>query len=367
VAVERLVVVWCPGLLDEEERGDEVREFARVLGVLEGFCPWVGAARLGVATLPARGPARFFGGEPALVELLASAVTEALGDAEAVRVGVADGLFAALLAARAEVVVPPGETPAFLAPWSTAVLRRPELALTLQRLGIRTLGQFASLPAAHVSARFGADAALCHRVARGETGELAGLRDPGVQRRLAALTGAVAEGPRQPGFFGGTSAADVRAARAFARVQQRLGVDAVLVGRLTGGRGPSERASLVPWGGPDAERVAVSTEEPPWPGQLPAPSPVVVLVDPPGVAVLDIAARPVGVTGRGLLTEAPARCSVDGGPWREVTAWAGPWPVTERWWSTRRRRARLQVVLGEDVACLLVAERTKWWMEALYD
>ncbi len=364
--MERLVVVWCPTLVEEGERGDEVRVFARVLDVLEGFCPWVGAARQGVATMPARGPARFFGGEEAFVAMLAKAVAETLGSAEAVRVGVADGLFGALLAARAEMVVAPGDTAAFLAPWSTAVLRRPDLAVTLQRLGIRTLGQFAALGPAHVSARFGADAAACHRVARGEEGELAGLREPGVARRLATVRGDAAEGPLQPGFFGGTSTADVRAARAFARVQRRLGVDAVLVGRLCGGWGPAERGSLVPWGGRDHDTGATGGDAP-WPGRLPAPSPVVVLVDPPVVTVLDVSGEPVGVTGRGLLTGPPERCSVDGGPWREVNAWAGPWPVTERWWSARRRRARLQVVLGGDLACLLVAERETWWMEALYD
>ena len=61
------------------------------------------------------------------------------------------------------------------------------------------------------------------------------------------------------------------------------------------------------------------------------------------------------------------RLSVDGGPWEKVAAWAGPWPVTERWWSVRRRRARLQVVTEEGVARLLCSERGRWWVEALYD
>jgi len=73
------------------------------------------------------------------------------------------------------------------------------------------------------------------------------------------------------------------------------------------------------------------------------------------------------VTGRGLLTGSPARCSIGGGPWQEVAAWAGPWPANEQWWSARRRRARLQVVLGGDLAALLVVERGRWWMEGLYD
>jgi protein ImuB len=67
------------------------------------------------------------------------------------------------------------------------------------------------------------------------------------------------------------------------------------------------------------------------------------------------------------LTAPIDRLSVDGGPWEKVAAWAGPWPVTERWWSVRRRRARLQVVTEEGVARLLCSERGRWWVEALYD
>jgi protein ImuB len=80
---------------------------------------------------------------------------------------VAEGAFAAELAARAGVVVPPGQTPQFLAPHPLDVLERPELADLLRRLGLRTLGEFGALPAADVVARFGADGALAHRLARG--------------------------------------------------------------------------------------------------------------------------------------------------------------------------------------------------------
>lgn len=360
-------MVWCPTLLAEGERGDEVREFLAVLTLVEAFCPWVGPASLGVCTLPARGPSRFFGGEAVLVEKLSVAVAEVLGTTEAVRVGVADGLFAALLAARAEVVVDPGGAAAFLAPWSTAVLRRPDLTVTLKRLGVHTLGQFAALGGREVSARFGSDAAACHRVARGEAGELAGLRDAGITRRLRVASGEVTEGPRQPGFFGGTSVADARAARSFARVQQRLGAEAVVVGRLRGGRGPAERARLVPWGSREVDPHADGAGAAPWPGRLPSPSPVAVLTAPVTTEVVDASARPVRVTGRGLLTADPARLSVGGGPWRDVVAFAGPWPVSERWWSTRRRQARLQVVVDGGAALLLTVERERWWMEASYD
>ena len=54
-------------------------------------------------------------------------------------------------------------------------------------------------------------------------------------------------------------------------------------------------------------------------------------------------------------------------PGSHVTGWAGPWPVTERWWSVRRRRARLQVVTTDGVARLLCSERGQWCVEAVYD
>ena len=275
--MERLVVIWCPELLEEGAKGEEARRFARVLARAGELCPWVHPVRLGVCALPARGPARFFGGEEAVVSRLAETVDE---EAEAT-IGVADGLFAAVLAARAELIVPPGGTADFLAPWSVATLARPDLAVTLQRLGVTILGQLAALPAANISDRFGADAAACHAVARGESGELAGLRDRTIERRLRVARGEDPDRgdapppPSQPGFFGGASEADARAARSFVRVQERLGVEAVLMGRLRGGRDPAGQSVLVPWGSPDTETGAAAGA--PWPGRLPPPAPSDVL------------------------------------------------------------------------------------------
>jgi protein ImuB len=92
-----------------------------------------------------------------------------------------------------------------------------------------------------------------------------------------------------------------------------------------------------------------------------------VLVVPRRAEVVDEAGRALGVSGRGLLNGEPARLSVEGGAWQPITGWAGPWPVTERWWSVRRRRARVQVVTADGVARLLCTERAQWWIEALYD
>ncbi len=363
--MERLVVIWCPELLEEGTKGEEARRFARVVARASELCPWVHPVRLGVCALPARGPARFFGGEEAVVARLAAIV------GEEATVGVADGLFAAVLAARAELIVPAGGTADFLAPWSVATLARPDLAVTLQRLGITTLGQLAALPAASISDRFGADAAACHGVARGENGELAGLRDRGIERRLRVARGedpergaAFPPPPSQPGFFGGASEADARAARSFVRVQERLGIEAVLLGRVQGGRDPAGQSVLVPWGSPGTETGPGTA---PWPGRLPPPAPTDVLRAPPRAELVDAEGNAMVVSGRGLLDAPIDRLSIDGGPWEQVVGWAGPWPVTERWWSMRRRRARLQVVTAEGVARLLCTERGRWWVEALYD
>ena len=74
------------------------------------------------------------------------------------------------------------------------------------------------------------------------------------------------------------------------------------------------------------------------------------------------------VTGRGVVSAPPAQLVVDGSEWA-VVAWAGPWPVDERWWDTddHRRRARFQIVTDDGRAWLLVLENGRWWVTALWD
>ena len=93
-----------------------------------------------------------------------------------------------------------------------------------------------------------------------------------------------------------------------------------------------------------------------------------VLSRPLPAQLTDGAGQPVGVTGDGTATAVPARLSVAGGAWVEITGWAGPWPSDERWWSVRgrRRQARMQVVTAHT-AHLLTRERGDWWLEATYD
>ncbi len=353
--MERLLVVRCPALAEVDEGTSALRSFAEVLDAVEAYCPWVTAVRPGTCSLPTRGPARYFGGEHALVRSIAAATSPITP----VEVGVADGLFAAVLAAHDGRVVPPGGTPRFLAPFAVEILGDPELAELLARLGIRTLGDFAALPEPHVLGRFGADGVSCHRVARGRSGELAGLRRsiPGSGRGEDATATA-------PGFWGGTSDVEARAARSLAAVQELLGAEGVVRARLQGGRGPAEQARFVTWNA-DAPAGAADVAAP-WPGRIPAPSPAVVHPSPLRAELTDGGGETVGVSARGLLDAVPARLSVEGGPWARVTAWAGPWPTEERWWSrSHRRSARLQAVIGTD-AHLLLVERGRWWVEATY-
>src|SRR5690606_8655206 len=96
------------------------------------------------------------------------------------QVGVAEGSFAAALAARTGAIVPPGRTPEFLSRLDIGVLDRPDLASRLRRLGIHTLGEFAALPAGDVLTRFGFDAALAHRLAAGRDDRPLAVRRPPV-------------------------------------------------------------------------------------------------------------------------------------------------------------------------------------------
>jgi hypothetical protein len=395
--VERYLVIWCPELLEQKEQGRERRAFDQVVETVASLVTRIETVRPGVCAIPTRGPSRYFGGDSALSHTLTEKIAGAVPGISA-RVGVADGLFAAVLAARSAesltpesgtpesgtpgpgtpeskaLVVPAGGTIAFLSPWPVGVLERPELVDLLVRLGIRTLGQFAALPSRQVLARFGTDGAACHKAASGCTGELPGLRlypDPKAAASSSELGHPVV---RQPGFWGGTADADVKAGVAIARIQEELGAEEVLSGRLQGGRSPSERARLVPI---DSRTTGISGDGSyqhrgsggePWPGRLPPPSPAIVLAQPLPVALSDAEGKPVVVSARVLLSSPPARVSVAGGPWAEVARWAGPWPTDGQWWAPgNRRRARVQVVTSSGGAQLLAAERGGWWLEGIYD
>ncbi|GEL16201.1 hypothetical protein PA7_00380 [Pseudonocardia asaccharolytica DSM 44247 = NBRC 16224] len=162
----------CPELaVLTPDAGRDARLFEPVVAAVEELATGVEVIRPGLVALLARGPVGYFGGEQRAAERLVDQV--AARTAVECQVGVADGLFAAVLAARRGVSVEPGGTPAFLAPLGVEELDREpevdrsELVGLLRRLGLRSLGAFGSLPASDVASRFGADAVLAHRLARG--------------------------------------------------------------------------------------------------------------------------------------------------------------------------------------------------------
>ncbi|WP_344589147.1 hypothetical protein, partial [Kitasatospora paracochleata] len=96
-----------------------------------------------------------------------AAVRSASAEPARCHLGVADGLFAAVLAARVGALVPVGRTAEFLAPYPVAALGDEELADLLSRLGVHTVGAFAALSGTSVADRFGPTGIAAHRLARG--------------------------------------------------------------------------------------------------------------------------------------------------------------------------------------------------------
>lgn len=449
----------------------DARLFEPVAAAVEELVVGVEVVRPGVVAAPASGAIGYFGGEHELIERLVDHVSGETG--LECQVGIADGLFTAMAAARRGVVVEPGTAARFLDPLpiTELVSAMPtegdeELADLLRRLGLRTLGQFAELSERVVSSRFGLVGMAAHRLARGlserpidrrkppqeltvvETfdppleridaaafvakilaeklhAELCGLdlactrlgiyamtetgeelartwrcaqpvSESGIADRVrwqfeSWLRAAPDDGPAgkpnsgvvklrlqpeelvhasrlQLGLWrsgGGDEIADERAGRALVRVQEMLGQTAVCTPVLAGGRGPGERVRLVPWGDPRDE-----VDERPWPGRLPAPSPATVFVEQTDVAVLDERGSPVTLTARGQLTDAPYQVELTDGP-RRVIAWAGPWPVDERWWELLAEgvRARVQILVSPGDALLLqfrAHTRPSWIVEGEY-
>ncbi len=464
----------CPALVVvERDRDAEARRFEAVAAALDAITPRIEITRPGACAFPTRGPSRYFGGDASLADRVLVLVAGVLADTGTVRVGVADGPFAAGLAARrapdggAHLVVA-GESPGFLAPFAVGVLDRPELTDVLMRLGLGTLGDFAALDAADVIGRFGAAGRAAHRLASGLDEvppatteppadlEVAVELDPPIERvdqaafvaKTAAddldrrlgergavctrvligaetehgerrerlwrhegsltavavaqrvrwqldgwLNGAPATRPsgglsrlylrpdeigpatgRQLGFWGEQTAGVERAAKAVARVQGLLGPRAVTMAERAGGRQPHDQLALVPVDGAalaDQVHALDAPPSPPWPGQLPSPSPIVVHHQPLPAQVLDHRRHPVEVSGRGLVSAAPCWLAIGAEPagWLEISGWAGPWPLDERWWDVAhaRRRARFQVVTNDGRARLLGLERQRWWVDAAYE
>ena len=459
------MVVTCPDLRRTDLRPDPdiqtARRHERVIAAVTGFCPDVEVVEPGVCAFGARGPARYFSGETALAARIIAALAD-LGVAG--RVGVADGLFAALLAARDGTIVSPGGTARFLAAQPVSVLAgqdlaTQDLAALLVRLGLRTLGDFAALPVRDVASRFGDAGEGAHRLARGLDSRPLAARPPSPDLSVVqefdppepraepvvfaakTLAGRLHDGlaargltcvrvqvsatwadgrensrrwrhdgllsaaaiaervrwqldgtqPASPGgentqggivtlrlvpdqvvraaglqlaLWGETLVSD-RVARAAMRVQAMLGHEAVLRPVLGGGRNVQDQVTPIPFGEKTEPRLPAGR---PWPGRVRSAAPGLVFPAAREAEVTDDAGQAVTVSGRCAVSAAPARLAVRGEPPRRVTGWAGPWPLSERWWdpSAARRRARFQLVTEDGRAWLAVVEDGRWLVEAGY-
>jgi protein ImuB len=217
----------CPELVViDHDPATDARAFEPVVAALEALTPRIEIVHPGCCVFPTRGPSRYHGGDEALAHLAAELTAGVLAGRGPAQVGVADGLFAARLAARSRrrgpawattppagspgrlapaggaaagsaavgagdgprpggrvpgprggerppygvdrpVVVEPGGSRKFLAGQSVTTLDRPDLVPLLERLGLRTLGALAALPAADLVGRFGTEGAVAHRLASG--------------------------------------------------------------------------------------------------------------------------------------------------------------------------------------------------------
>lgn len=169
----------------------------------------------------------------------------------------------------------------------------------------------------------------------------------------------------EAGLWGGGP--DERVHHALSRVQSLLGPDSVGTLELTGGRSPADQQRLVPWG--DAPPPARSSAQP-WPGGLPGIAPASVFARPEPVGLFDAHGQTIAIGERGTLSAAPAQLQLRAGqPVRGVSAWAGPWPLVERWWDAAQAKhcVRAQLIDSAGDAWLLVGDESGWAVAARYD
>jgi protein ImuB len=447
-------------VLLDYDRGTDARVFEPVVQGVEASMAGVQLVRPGMLAMKARGPARYYGGELPAARLLTGRLAE-LGVPGA-RIGIADGPFAAEHAARhaqSVLIIPAGESPAFLGRLPIAALGDANLVSLLGRLGIHPRADFAALPPTSVRERFGSAGALAHALAAGLDATAITPRTPPRDLRLSvdfeppldridqvtfgiraaadrfidelladrlacteirvaihddsassertwlhprwftgadvvdrvrwqlqgsgsagsglrsAITRVVIEpeavdpvGSHEAGLWG--NGPDEGVHHGLSRVQGMLGHEGVVTPVLGGGRLLVERQVLVAWGDRPSATLAKEKAKP-WPGSLPEPAPATVFPQRRAVVVLGSQREELSVSDRGVLSGHPAFFSPTGKreDLRRVEAWAGPWPLSERWWdaASARNANRFQLIDASATAWLLVLEGREWWAEGMYD
>jgi hypothetical protein len=136
----------------------------RIMEVLAEFTPLMEAISIDEAFLDVSASRALMGDGPTIAARIKARIREAVGLAASV--GVASNKFVAKVASDLEkpdglVVVAPGAEAAFLGPLPIARLWGvgKVTAAELESIGVRTIGQLAVIPEAHLQARFGASGA----------------------------------------------------------------------------------------------------------------------------------------------------------------------------------------------------------------
>ncbi len=413
----------CPGvILLAADPARDAREFEPVVAALEAFTAGVDIVRAGLAGFATRGPSGYFGGDEELARRVLDAVSAVLeattpGVGASCRVGVADGRFAAGLAARFPPagggsspadgearwrVVAPGRSREHLAPLPVATLGDGDLAELFGRLGLATLGDLAALPAATVLARFGVAGEVAHRLARGLDDRPLAVRVPPADLTVTVELDPPAERVDVAAFAARSLAVELHerldargltCARVAVEAETDHGEHLSRWWRHEGELGPGGIAERVRWqldgwlgrggttGGltllrlvPDEVGPAGGRQLDFWGGSDDHRGISRALARVQGLLGPDAVVTPVLGGGRAPLDEVrlvswgepvtPERAG--GGPEVQGVASGGPDQPTGLTASVGRHPARLQVVAG-GVAYLLAREGGRWWAEATYD
>lgn len=149
-----------------------LRAFEELLGVLQSFSPEVEADGLGKAYLEVNGLKALYGNDIRLCRSIGLTVQERT-QLEAM-LGLASNKFVACVAAcsaglNKALIVKPGRETRFLEHLPISLLpMSEEMRRRLLLLGIKTMGEFASLPTQAVVAQFGREGRLAYRLACGQ-------------------------------------------------------------------------------------------------------------------------------------------------------------------------------------------------------
>lgn len=177
----------CPELeIYEDDPARTARNFEPVMRAVIDLAPRCEISAPGWMCMPARGPARYFGGEMEVAQRLQDLVTD-LTDWP-VGVGIADGRFASTVAAQdavrsGPVVVQAEGSAQFLRDRSLRWLERvgempAEMAQLCEQLGLRTCGDLAAMSATDLLGRFGLVGLRAHHLAAGRDLRPVATTDP---------------------------------------------------------------------------------------------------------------------------------------------------------------------------------------------